>query len=359
MHADGLDIGGKGARLFLSAERRDRLAAGLLGSLALHLLLALALILAASHLLRPPPELAAFRVELVALGTAGVPPGDQVNEPARQSAAEPVAALPGPGLRSAPSERPTAPPSPTPGAPLEPSPFPVPAPSQAMPTESSPSATTAPDRLAPDAALPPPGAKPSDAARLEAPAPAYRRATTAPATRPVPAKPSALPRAKPSLDGKEAATAPPAPAPASTPPAADLAARLAALTRQQQALAQSRPRPPSDDPGSPSGLGPVSGSARYDAKDFIRAQIERRWVPDLSGSPGGYAVAIHVTIDRDGTVKEAEIVDNSRGSDPAYRALAISARNAVLLSSPLALPPGGYEEVRDVVLEFDPRKVAR
>ena len=59
------------------------------------------------------------------------------------------------------------------------------------------------------------------------------------------------------------------------------------------------------------------------------------------------------------TDKAAEIVDNSRAGDPAYRALAMSARNAVLLSSPLALPPGRYEEVRDVVLDFDPRKVGR
>jgi hypothetical protein len=342
MLAGSLDIGGEGARLSASAERHNRLAPSLVGSLALHLLLALALILAASHLLRPPPELAAFRVELMALGTAGVPPGDQESEPARKSAAEQVAALPAPG------------------ATLEQSPSPVPAPSRAVPTESSPSTTTAPDRLEPDAASLPPGATPSDAARLEAAGPAHGRATPAPATRPVAAKPSALAKAKPSLETKDTARALPAPAPAATPPAADLAARLAALTRQQQALAQSRPRPPTDDdPGSPSGLGRVSGSARYDAKDFIRAQIERRWVPDLSGSPGRYVVAVHVTIDRDGTVRAAEIVDNSRGSDPAYRALAMSARNAVLLSSPLALPPGRYEEVRDVVLEFDPRKVSR
>jgi hypothetical protein len=45
--------------------------------------------------------------------------------------------------------------------------------------------------------------------------------------------------------------------------------------------------------------------------------------------------------------------------DKAYRFIAISARNAALLSSPLKLPPGDYDPVMDMVLNFKPREVLR
>ena len=61
-----------------------------------------------------------------------------------------------------------------------------------------------------------------------------------------------------------------------------------------------------------------------------------------------------------GSVSKAEVVDDPRrGADPAYRSLAISARNAALLSSPLKLPEGSYETVKDIVLTLDPREVRR
>jgi hypothetical protein len=60
----------------------------------------------------------------------------------------------------------------------------------------------------------------------------------------------------------------------------------------------------------------------------------------------------------DGRVSLAEIVDNqSFGSDAAYRAAAQSLRAAAEMSSPLALPPGHYAEVKDVVLTFSPKQV--
>jgi hypothetical protein len=58
-------------------------------------------------------------------------------------------------------------------------------------------------------------------------------------------------------------------------------------------------------------------------------------------------------------VTKAEIVDSSRASDPAYREVAVSARNAVLLSSPLALPAGHFQGVMDMVLYLNPRDALR
>jgi hypothetical protein len=67
-----------------------------------------------------------------------------------------------------------------------------------------------------------------------------------------------------------------------------------------------------------------------------------------------------VLLNRDSSVAKAEIVDDpNHGSDPGYHDLALSARNAVLLSSPLNLPPGRYEAVKDITLTLDPRSASQ
>ena len=96
------------------------------------------------------------------------------------------------------------------------------------------------------------------------------------------------------------------------------------------------------------------------AKDFIRAEVERRWNFDLKKfGDGGYSVPIHVRITSAGTVLSAEILDNEHSADPTYREIALSARDAVLLSSPFALPAGHYQDVMDMVLDLDPRETLR
>ena len=65
-------------------------------------------------------------------------------------------------------------------------------------------------------------------------------------------------------------------------------------------------------------------------------------------------------VDPDGTVNRAEIVSDPRhAADPGYHDLAISARNAALVSSPLHLPPGALTDMADMVLTFSPRDVLR
>jgi len=59
---------------------------------------------------------------------------------------------------------------------------------------------------------------------------------------------------------------------------------------------------------------------------------------------------------RDGKIEKAEIIDKERyRTDAVFRDIALSARNAVLLSSPVPLPAGNYAEVMDMVLNFNPR----
>jgi hypothetical protein len=103
------------------------------------------------------------------------------------------------------------------------------------------------------------------------------------------------------------------------------------------------------------------GQGGYTVKDLIRAQVERRWSLDLKALGNRtFAVRIHVVLARDGTVKTSEVVNTRRyGTDTLYRFVAISARNAVLLSSPLMLPPGSRNEALDMVLDLNPRDTLR
>jgi hypothetical protein len=158
--------------------------------------------------------------------------------------------------------------------------------------------------------------------------------------------------------------APDGTAPPTRPPVAD------ALETKLQALAELR-QPNTDTPNDVNGSGrpdrvattedlASGGAGLLSVKDFIRAQVERRWNLDLAFlGDHQFSVPIHVQISSGGTVIKAEIMDTARSNDPAYREVAVSARNAVLLSSPLSLPPGHYQEVMEMVLYLNPRDALR
>ena len=142
-------------------------------------------------------------------------------------------------------------------------------------------------------------------------------------------------------------------------PRDELQLRLEALAK----LRQPETGAPSGTSGrsassSGTGLGP---GAVYSVKDLVRAQVERRWNLDLDGlGARNFVIAIHVVLTRDGVVNKAEIVDQLRfNSDATYRSIALSARNAVLLSSPILLPNGAYDDVIDMVLNLNPRDTLR
>ena len=105
----------------------------------------------------------------------------------------------------------------------------------------------------------------------------------------------------------------------------------------------------------------VSGrQGAFSVKDYIRAQVERRWNFDLAAlGTKNVSVPIHVEITKAGVVRKAEVVDTASADDPLYREVALSARNAVLLSSPILLPPGDYQDVMDMVLYLNPRDALR
>lgn len=118
------------------------------------------------------------------------------------------------------------------------------------------------------------------------------------------------------------------------------------------------------------GLAPVSAmsdeaapgpSATYAVRDFIRAQVERRWGLDLPTlGDNNYSVLIRVEMTGNGVVTKAEVDDMARfNSDKTYRAIALSARNAVLLSSPFVLPGGPYSDRMVFTLSLNTKEALR
>jgi hypothetical protein len=198
----------------------------------------------------------------------------------------------------------------------------------------------------------------AQAAQTQAPLPAARAAAPArQASLTPPKSPSAPVPARPAIPNPPATT--PAPAEA---PRDELQTKLQGLAalRQPQTdprLLEGAGRSADDFEGEGSARGRGAG---YSVKDYIRAQVERRWNLDTAElGQRNFAIAIHVVLAPDGSVTKAEIVDQKRYiADAAYHSLAIAARNAVILSSPFALPSGA-SGIMDLTLDLNPRDTLR
>jgi hypothetical protein len=140
-----------------------------------------------------------------------------------------------------------------------------------------------------------------------------------------------------------------------TPPPDALEARihgLADLTTPES------PLPAADNDGAASGSGWGGGHA---LADYVRAQILRRWWPDLgTGAARVPPVALTLKMTRLGEISDVRIVDQQRfNTDKIFRGLALSARNAAINASPIALPPGHYDAVTQISIALDPKAVLR
>ena len=93
-------------------------------------------------------------------------------------------------------------------------------------------------------------------------------------------------------------------------------------------------------------------------KDFLRDQIEHHWSPDLAILHGrDISVLIRIALTNAGVITKAEVVNGSGlGIDPVYDEIALSARDAALLSSPLTMPTGHYAESMNVILSLNTRE---
>jgi hypothetical protein len=142
---------------------------------------------------------------------------------------------------------------------------------------------------------------------------------------------------------------------ATTPPPDEMEARIrgfASLTAPETAL----PTPDNDGYGGGAGSG-----GGYALADYVRAQILRRWWPSLgTDAARGLAVALHLKMSRAGQLSDIEIVDQDRfKTDKQFHDMALSARNAAVNASPIALPPGHYDAVTEISITLDPKAVLR
>ena len=286
--------------------RMNRMRGGLIGSLALHLLVILTLVFALPWLMRVPPPQPIEKIvaiNLVRLGDKTAAPSSAERAPLPQEKAKEVA-------KSEPAD----------AVPVVQTPPPQAAPRQAE------------EKSAPDMPI---AAKPEQKPEIPKPVKASK-----------PDRQLAAKQRQPS-------------------PADDLSARLDALARLRQPPPPVPPNPRQQDGSGSSNVTAASAAraqdATYSLKDFIRAQVERRWNLSVKTTKGdAWVVAIHIMLSPNGNISLAEIVDSPRyRSDSAYRDFALSARNAVLLSSPLTVPPGEYDIAKDIIIDFNSMQVLK
>jgi hypothetical protein len=138
-------------------------------------------------------------------------------------------------------------------------------------------------------------------------------------------------------------------------------AKLKALSQLRQPDAKLQPLDNSGVDADTASSGIAGGHASYSIRDFVRAQVIRHWNLDYSMlGDRKFTVAIRIAMTSHGAITSAEIVDKARyAGDTIFREIAISARNAVTLSSPIPLPPGDYRPVMDFTITLDPRDADR
>jgi hypothetical protein len=137
------------------------------------------------------------------------------------------------------------------------------------------------------------------------------------------------------------------------------------LTAKLRALAQLKSAdtalPNADVSTMPGGGTGGDGEGNYALKDFIRAQILRRWLPDLSISGArNMPVALRIRLLKTGIIDDVTILDEARmHTDKAFRDMALSARDAALLASPIQIPGMRLGGNQTLTIVLEPKAVLR
>jgi outer membrane biosynthesis protein TonB len=137
------------------------------------------------------------------------------------------------------------------------------------------------------------------------------------------------------------------------------------LTAKLRALAQLKSTdtalPNADVSTMPGGGTGGDGEGNYALKDFIRAQILRRWLPDLSISGArNMPVALRIRLLKTGIIDDVTILDEARmHTDKVFRDMALSARDAALLASPIQIPGMRLDHNQSLTILLEPKAVLR
>jgi len=172
--------------------------------------------------------------------------------------------------------------------------------------------------------------------------------------------PAPIPASRPGAAGPRANTPrTSAPRAAMMPPQQSAAPQEDALTAKLQALSQLRGP---DGPlvmGSGGGAGTGSGGASL--ADFVRAQIMRRWIPVLTNRQRrDPPVLLRLTVTDKGELTDIVILDRQEfDGNLLFRSMAIGARNAAVLSSPIPMPPGAWPKATVLTIALNPRDASR
>jgi hypothetical protein len=137
--------------------------------------------------------------------------------------------------------------------------------------------------------------------------------------------------------------------------------RLASILKDVEKM-RDKPQPRREQLANVDAPGARSVTSRLERDRMIQAiqeQLVQCWRVDAGAKRAeDLLVEIRVTLNSDGSVRTAEIVDTIRMfQDSYFRSAAEGARRAVLTCSPFQLPPNKYKVWRQLTLRFNPREM--
>jgi hypothetical protein len=340
---------------------------GLVFSAALHIAVLVLAVLGLPSLFKPDtPEETPFVVQLVNKAPETRATRKTVTPPKPQAKPDELADadLPKPKPEKVePPKPPPAPPPPEPAPkPPEPKPEPKPAPPEPTPPPAPPPAPPPPEPKPPEPKPPepkPPEPKPPEPKPPEPKPPEPKPPEPKP---PEPKPEPKLPEPKPPEPKPE----PPKPKPVDKKKKEDAQfdALLRNLSTRPTTPAPDKPKPPRPTPpqqqamASSQPIAPLGAQLTTSEKDFVIQQLHACWYFD-TGARGAADLKpeFRVNMNADGTIRDAQLLNRDRLSDPYFRAAADSAYRALKNPDcqPLKLPPEKFREWQTFTITFDPQ----
>ena len=93
----------------------------------------------------------------------------------------------------------------------------------------------------------------------------------------------------------------------------------------------------------------------------LQSHVAKCWQPPITAVyDNSLTVDILVEVDKSGDVQRAELRDKERSIlDPQFKAASMAAQRAVFDCSPLPIPSGSHEQLKEFIISFDPTYMAR